>query len=226
MEAVESNKIFKKIIGFSLIGLFFWILTPNAGYLIYLTLVIAAVLALAWKSIGKPPSGRVFILGLFLMLFGWVVENAGGVIGLWNTYRSVFPVLYVPIEIMLLTLIGGMAWAMHLPERLTKRFILAESLVFGFFGSLGEWLLIKNGIMSYNTGWTSVHAFFGYFLTWLLLFAVWSRIKGKPKTEVKVHAEEPEPVTLAVPKPAVPKPARKAPPRKKPRKKKSRKKRI
>lgn len=66
---------------------------------------------------------------------------------------------------------------MHLPDKYGYGFILIEALIFGFYGALGEFLLILNGIMVYAGGWTSAHAFAGYFAVWLLLFGAWSKVK-------------------------------------------------
>ncbi|MBI4176546.1 MAG: hypothetical protein HY518_05050 [Candidatus Aenigmarchaeota archaeon] len=86
------------IIVFSFVGFLFYLLTPGAGYLIYVILDFAAIaLFLAAAKKKKNMIKEAVLLGLFLMAFDWVVENAGAVAGLWTTHRSVYPVWFVPI---------------------------------------------------------------------------------------------------------------------------------
>ena len=118
-------------------------------------------------------------LGLFLMVFDFVVENLGAFFGLWTSPKSVFPVMAVPIEIMILTFVGGYAWGMHLPLKFDEVYMLFEVLIFGFFGALGEYLLILNGIMVYNKWWNSLYAFLGYVITWIILFGMWYKVIRK-----------------------------------------------
>ncbi len=115
-------------------------------------------------------------MGLFLMVFDFIFENLGAFSGLWTSPQSIFSVITVPIEIMSLTFIGGYAWAMHLPLKQDRTYIFFETLIFGFFGALGEYLLIMNGMMLYMNGWTSIHAFFAYIIVWVILFGVWYKV--------------------------------------------------
>ncbi|MDI6639943.1 MAG: hypothetical protein QMD78_03880 [Methanocellales archaeon] len=119
---------------------------------------------------------KSFLVGLFLMLFDFVVENSGKIAGLWEGYNSLFFVLYVPAEVMILCLVGGMAWALYLPERFDEVHSICDILLFSIFGALGEFILIKNGILAYMGGWTSIHAFMGYAVTWIILHALNYRI--------------------------------------------------
>ncbi|MCX6815770.1 MAG: hypothetical protein NT120_02880 [Candidatus Aenigmarchaeota archaeon] len=176
MEIREKKALVIKAVVFLLVGLFFLYMTPNAGLLTYATLVGLAFIWAVYetaKSKKRKLIKSAFLLGLFLMVFDFIVENLGFFGGLWTSPRSIFPVISVPIEIMVLTLIGGYAWGMHLPLKLDKDYMIVEVLVFGFFGAIGEKLLILNGMMIYTNGWTSVHAFIGYAITWLILFGVW-----------------------------------------------------
>lgn len=180
MEKSIRSKIIEKIIIFSSIGIVFWLLTPNGGYSLYLILVLSGFFALLYHfNKSKTVPIKALILGVFLVVYDFIVENAGAILGYWNTYGSRFFVGAVPIEIMTLILFGGIGWAMHLPKKFNKFFLLAESTVFGFYGALGEYLLILNGLMVYKGGWNSVDAFFGYFFTWMILFFVWYKIINK-----------------------------------------------
>lgn len=175
-----------KAVVFSLIAAFFWFLAPSGGLLTYAALVTLALIWLVYEA-SKTKKNKLlkhaFLLGLFLMVFDFVVENAGFFAGLWTSPQSMFSVISVPIEIMLLTFIGGSAWALHLPTKPDRTYVTFEVLIFGFFGALGEYLLILNGMMVYTNGWTSLHAFFGYVVTWIILFGVW--YKGIRKIKIK-----------------------------------------
>lgn len=180
MEKSIRFKILEKIIIFTAIGIVFWLLTPNGGYSLYLILILLGAFALVYHYNKKKNIPRkAFTLGIFLVVFDFIVENSGAILGYWNTYGSRFFVGAVPIEIMILILFGGTAWAMHLPKKFNKIFLFGESTVFGFYGALGEYLLILNGLMIYKGGWTFIHAFFGYFFTWIILFLVWYKIINK-----------------------------------------------
>jgi len=135
-------------------------------------LVISALIWFFYEYLQKRSPAELniaFELGIFLMLFDFIVENAGAVLGLWQVVQTTFHVAYVPIEIMALTLIGGAAWALAQPGKFTRINSAIDILFFSAFGALGEYMLIKNNIMHYANGWTSMHAFLGYFITWSLL---------------------------------------------------------
>ncbi len=176
MDNREIKALIIKVIVFSLIAVFFYSLTPNAGLVTYGTLVVLAIIWFVYETAKpkkKPFIKYALLLGLFLMVFDFVVENLGFFAGLWTSPRSLFSVISVPIEIMALTFLGGYAYGMHLPLKFDKMYMVFEVLIFGFFGALGEYLLILNNMMIYTNGWTSIHAFFGYVITWIILFGVW-----------------------------------------------------
>lgn len=180
MKKENVMKLAGKVVIFSIIGVFFWLLTPNTGYAIYATLMFGAFLWLFYELIlRKERIYPAILLGIFLMLFDWIFENLGAVYGLWTTHQSQLLVWSVPIEIMIVTLVGGTAWAMHLPKKIKKEFVIIESLIFAFFGSLGEYLLIQNYVMVYSGGWISAYAFISYFISWLILFWIWKIISKK-----------------------------------------------
>ncbi len=179
MQIREIKALIIKTIVFSIIGVFFWFLTPNAGFVTYVTLVSLAFIWFLYETAKKKKRSIIkpaLLLGVFLMVFDFMVENLGFFAGFWTSPRSIFPVIAVPIEIMALTFMGGYAWGMHLPLKFDRAYMLFETLIFGFFGALGEYLLILNGMMIYRGGWTSIHAFFGYVGTWIILFGVWYKV--------------------------------------------------
>jgi hypothetical protein len=146
--------------------------TYQIGEIILHVLVISAIVWFFYEYLQKNSLrdlNAAFELGLFLMLFDFLVENIGATLDLWEVTQTIFHVVYVPIEIMALTLIGGTAWALAQPKEFNKINSAIDMLFFSAFGALGEFLLIKNNVMFYSNGWTSIHAFFGYFITWGIL---------------------------------------------------------
>lgn len=167
---------------FVLIGMIFFALTPNGGTVLYWLLVASAVMWFLYEhnKNKKFNLAKAIGLGVFLMFFDWFVETYGLFLGQWKTAGSLFAVgPVVPVEIMLLCLIGGTAWAMHFPKKFSWLYIAGDTLIFAFFGTLGEYLMQLNGLMVYMNGWTSGHAFIGYAITWLIMSVAWYRVLKK-----------------------------------------------
>ena len=181
MDNQHLAKIGMLLVYFSILAALFYYFTP--GYVIFPILVASAVIwyAVEYKKneMDLPLLKAAFFMGLFLMLFDFAVENLGGYLNLWQVKVTAMHVGYVPIEIMLLCLIGGAAWALAQPRKFGKVNALADTLLFTAFGALGEFVLIRNGIMYYYPPWASVLAVAGYFITWLLLHAAWHGWIGK-----------------------------------------------
>lgn len=168
------TNILKLVIFFTVLGVFFWYslpLLPNFSFwsiLLLLAIIWFLIeLKINWKR--KKEIKKALIIGLFLMVFDFIFENSGFYLGLWQSSYSLFFVLTVPIEIMGVTLLGGTAWALHLPRKFNRMYSVLDILVFSIFGTLGEFILLNNGVMTYLDGWTSVYAFFSYMLTWIIL---------------------------------------------------------
>ncbi len=176
-----SKWIFK-IALFSGIGLIFWLLTPNGGIAMYYILVFGAAFWFLYEyRVNSKLAEKAIKLGLFLMIFDWVVENLGDISNLWRSTNSFLFVGAVPIEIMMLATIGGAAWALHFPRKFNWNYVVVDALIFAFFGMVGERLLIANNQMVYGAGWTSVHALVGYFLTFFVISYVWYKLILKSK---------------------------------------------
>ena len=80
---------------------------------------------------------------------------------------------------MAIAFFGGAAWALYLPKKFSLAHSIADCLVFGAFGALGEWLLIGQVLFVYQQWWTSYDAFAAYFLTWVILHFVRYRVLFK-----------------------------------------------
>ena len=131
--------------------------------------------ALVWfvleASKNRKALGNALKIGVFLLVFDFIFENSGWIYGLWQTH-SMFAIGVVPIEVMGIALFGGAAWAMYLPKKFNLFHSAIDCVVFALFGSLGEWLLIQQGLFVYNLWWTSILAFCAYFVSWVILHFV------------------------------------------------------
>jgi hypothetical protein len=142
-----------------------------------------AGLAVAWLAfeyaLNRKSPGmlkKAVLMGLFLMVFDFIFEGSGTLFGLWRSSHSILPILTVPVEVMLICLIGGAAWYLYLPEKFNRFHSAADILLFAFFGALGEAVLVGNGMMTYYQWWTSYHAFVAYGITWVILHYVRYRL--------------------------------------------------
>ena len=131
------------------------------------------VIELSFHKFDSSLAKKALLIGLFLMLFDFMVENAGWILGYWHTQNGIITIGTVPIGVMLICLLGGAGWALYLPKKFDLKFSLLDSLFFAFWGALGEYVLSTQGLMVYTNGWTSVYAFLAYFITWEFLH--WAR---------------------------------------------------
>jgi hypothetical protein len=128
---------------------------------------------------------RVFSVATFLVVFDFAFENSGTLLNLWYSSDSIIPVCVplkstypacVPIEIIVLILFGGAAWAIYIPQKFKLTYSILDILLIATFGAFGEFLLIQYGLMHYLQWWTSMHAFVSYMGTWVILHVVNYRI--------------------------------------------------
>jgi hypothetical protein len=179
-DSVHAAKIGVLFAYFCALAYLLW--NYDVGYAILPVLVASGLAWLLYEHSLKPKPAALrsaLFIGLFLMVFDFIVENAGAALGLWQVTKTALYVAYVPLEIMILTLAGGTAWALAQPRRFSPLDSCIDIALFSVFGMLGEFMLIRNGIMAYAGGWTSFHAFFGYLATWCLLTWLRYRRVGK-----------------------------------------------
>ncbi|MDE1761854.1 MAG: hypothetical protein KGH59_01315 [Candidatus Micrarchaeota archaeon] len=159
---------------FIVLGALFYFGMP--GQLSWDILLVSAIIWLGVEARGNSGRlGNALKIGLFLMVFDFIFENSGWVLGLWQTHSS-FAIGVVPIEVMGIAFFGGAAWALYLPRKFRLWHSLADCTVFALFGSLGEWMLIRQGLFVYKLWWTSELAFVAYFGTWVILHFVRYRV--------------------------------------------------
>lgn len=170
----ELSVLIPLLVYFVFLGLLFYY--ANVGQWAWNILVVSA---LGWFIIeargNSKKLGNAMKVGAFLLIFDFIIENLGWISGLWHTI-SAWHVGTVPLQVMGIAFFGGTAWAIHMPKKFNMKTVALNCLVFGFFGALGEWLLIKQGLFVYTLWWTSIWAFVAYFLTWVILIFVRYRI--------------------------------------------------
>jgi len=115
-------------------------------------------------------------LGLFLMIFDWILENIGALMGFWVSYGSMLFVSAVPLEVMIACVSVGVAYSVLVPKKWNLKYIIFCSLIPAVGGTLGEARLQSIGLMTYGNGWTWIHAFISYFAAWILLSVIWYKI--------------------------------------------------
>lgn len=123
------------------------------------------------------------ILGLFLMIFDFVIENLGAIFGYWVSINSHLLVLAVPIEVMLTCFFGGAAWLLFTyPRRDNRKFVIFNSVLWSGGGTVGEWFLNNIKFMAYGNGWLSLpHAFSAYLFTFFILHCLVCEISAEQK---------------------------------------------
>lgn len=123
------------------------------------------------------------MLGLFLMIFDFVIENLGAIFGYWVSINSHLFVLAVPIEVMLTCFFGGAAWTLFIYQKRDNwKFVNFNSVLWSVGGTAGERFLNKINFMAYGNGWLSLpHAFLAYLATFLLLHYIAYKITVKQK---------------------------------------------
>ena len=184
--------VFEFLIFFFGLGVFFvpssmpfnWWIIPS----------ISAILFLFEYRKSTPKNLKAAVLlGTFLMVFDFIFENMGTLVfGYWGTIGSSFPILAVPLEVMLTCFFGGTAWALYVLSAHTSfiaryrnqshkplryALILLNLLFFGAGGAAAEWCLIQRGAMYYAGGWMTPHAFIAYLATWTMLHILLNKLR-------------------------------------------------
>ncbi|MBI4399464.1 hypothetical protein HY570_01835 [Candidatus Micrarchaeota archaeon] len=173
------GKLLSLVLLFSAYAFIFTYL-PVTPMIIWLTLMSSAfVWFLIEVNANRAEPVRIFngfLLAVFLLVFDFVIENGGAILGYWHTARSAYAIGVVPIEVMFIILFGGVAWYLYLPKELSRTFSFLDITAFAFFGMLGEFVLSNHDMMIYTQGWTSMHAFIAYAITWFILHLVRYRV--------------------------------------------------
>lgn len=144
----------------------------------WIPLVLLAVVtySLALVVLGKKVSSNSLKLGLFLSVFDWIFENVGKLLGLWETYKSVLFLGYVPVEVSFIALLAGSLYHILVPKKIPVNKRIIVTLCIALMGTIIEWYLTQLGILRYMGVWNSALAFVSYTVAFYLVYLVNSRI--------------------------------------------------
>ncbi len=150
-------------------SLWFFLLAAAAG-------ILASMIAFPQRK--KRVDVKQFAaLGLFLALFDFVVETAGGLLGFWSSSGSVLALGFVPIEVFFIAFAAGVAYRIVFSPTFSLAFGVASSLLIAVVGVGIESVLLGEGLLHYANGWTSWHALVAYFATFLVMHVINSRVQ-------------------------------------------------
>jgi hypothetical protein len=136
----------------------------------------AAIAVVVYKEKFRKYWKHALILGIYLMVSDWVIENAGAMLGYWFSYNSIFFVGAVPLEVMVAALGGGIGYGLMLPKKWDTKYLTLASLIPAVGGLMGEAKLQLIGNMAYGNGWFWPHAMVAYFLSWVVLSFLWYKV--------------------------------------------------
>ena len=145
----------------------------------YLLLLAFGIWFCLWQFLGKKfsPAWKV---GLFLALYDFAFETAGGYLGFWTSQKSVFPLGFVPLEVFFIALMAGMAYNWVIPAKLEPGKLIAVLLAISVAGALIEALLVATGFLVYSN-WNSLLAVPAYAVSFGFVHMVDERVSGKPR---------------------------------------------
>ncbi|MEA1944582.1 MAG: hypothetical protein U9N07_04505 [Euryarchaeota archaeon] len=111
-------------------------------------------------------------LGLFLAVFDFFFQNAGGYYGVWFTKKSILFLGFVPIEVFFIATLAGMTYYILFPRRWNTGIALSTSYLIAVVGAMIEAGLVAVDYLEYGGWWNSYWAVVAYFLTFLMMYRV------------------------------------------------------
>jgi hypothetical protein len=135
-----------------------------------LLLAIGTVMTL--KALRKPDQKartRMIRLGAFLALFGFIIETAGALAGLWVYSGSVFAVGFVPVEVLGIAVCAGASYAMLFPRKCDCSLVITSSFLIAVVGTGIEGMLMGFNVLNYLGPWTAFHALLAYWAAFWML---------------------------------------------------------
>ena len=143
--------------------------------------LVIAFTAYFWKR-NKTKVKAALVVGVLLSVFDFILESVGSITGYWWTEQGIHYIGYVTLEIMIITLLGGMMWSMFLPIKRNSTFSIPFILISILYGVFLESKLVDLELFFYGGGWTSFHALAVYtmiiFLMHETLYWAYARFSG------------------------------------------------
>lgn len=116
-------------------------------------------------------------LGVFLALFDFAFETWGFQAGYWASAGSILALGAVPAEVFVIALLAGATYAMVFKQKFSWELGITTSILIASAGTIIEALLAGTGNLVYTGGWNSGYAAIAYFLTFLLIHGMNSKLR-------------------------------------------------
>ncbi|MEM3770731.1 MAG: hypothetical protein QXW80_00165 [Candidatus Micrarchaeia archaeon] len=117
-------------------------------------------------------NSRAIRLGIFLLVFDFIFENLGLLLGYWYTSGSILQLGAVPIEVMGIAFCAGFTYAVLFPRKFDTKLGFFSSVWIAAAGTAIEAILVSQGVLTYIGGWTSLHAFVSYLAAFMIMHKV------------------------------------------------------
>ena len=139
-------------------------------------LVLALASALTIKLVLKPKRVRsALLLGLFLALLDFAVQNLAAYKNLWYSSGSLLFLGAVPVEVFLIAILAGFTYRLVFCKGFDVKFAFASSLFIASVAVGLEALLISERLLAYGS-WNSWYGLGSYFTVFFVLNYLNSKI--------------------------------------------------
>lgn len=115
---------------------------------------------------------RALKLGLFLLIFDFIFENLGLILGYWYTSGSILQLGAVPVEVMGIAFCAGFTYAILFQKKFDWQLGFFSSVWIAAAGTAIEAILVSSEVLTYTSGWTSLHAFVAYWFAFMIMHKV------------------------------------------------------
>ena len=115
---------------------------------------------------------RAIRLGIFLLVFDFIFENIGSILGYWSTSGSLLQLGAVPIEVMGIAFCAGFTYTILFQKKFDWQLGFFSSIWIAAAGTAIEAILVSSNVLVYTNGWTSLHAFIAYWFAFMIMHKV------------------------------------------------------
>lgn len=139
----------------------------------FLFLLFAAIILFALLLFRFKPKTEKLVqmagMGLFLTVFDFVYQTTAFYLGFWQSNNSIFLLgPAVPLEVAFIAFFTGASLNLLFPKFSFLPAVAAAFLV-ALAGATIEAFLLRDASIVYGNGWTSLHTFVGYWLVFIFL---------------------------------------------------------
>lgn len=179
----KFNEMLKFVLIFIPSAVALWFILPylppsSFWYILLVPAIVwfAAELKINWKD--KSRIVNAIIIGMLLVIFNLVINYRGLIRGIY-TISSEYSLFFIsgnPMELLLISLFGGVAWFLHLPKKFDFWYSMLDVILLSLFGGIAELFLITQyNLMTYISV-AFPDPFFTYALVWSILHFVYYKM--------------------------------------------------